>query len=97
MNKTYDYHSDYYASKCSACKGDKKILKAGRWFRCGCQFFASLDWRFQQTEIIPESLKKMSWKDFDGCVRKGNAISSCIDQNIILESRSKAMKYCFIF
>jgi len=95
MTKTYDYHSDYYASKCSACKGDKKILKDGRWFRCGCQFFASLDWRFQQTEIIPESLKKMSWKDFDGCVRKGNAISSCIDQNVILESRSKAMKYCF--
>ena len=95
MIKSYEEFSQYYASKCSACNGDKRVYRDSKWYRCGCQFLSSLRWRFQQAKIVPDSLKKLTWKDFDGCIRHGDSISGMVDSEVIIEARGKALKYCF--
>src|SRR5437867_2071959 len=87
---TYRQYSTFYASKCDACKGVKRLLKNGVWTACSCQYTASAKWRIDQFEVVPPDLKYKTWNDFTGV----HGDSKLTNQSFI-QAKQKALRYCF--
>lgn len=91
MKLTYDDYSNYHAQKCATCKGAKRVQKDGIWVACGCQFNATVKWRYDQIQIYPEGLKFKTWDDFCGI----NATGAMLTEQSLVEGKGKALTYCF--
>jgi len=93
-----DYCS-YYASKCKECKGARRVWKNDIWMACGCQYIASVKWRFEQIDVFPPSLKYLSWKDFTGDIKAVHGgksqISNQLDMSTFIHAKKEVLKYCF--
>ena len=90
----------YYASKCNVCKGDKRLWKDDAWYSCGCQYIATVKYRFDRIRIYPPSLKYLSWKDFTGEIKEVSKsgkleITDHLEPAAILQAKRNAMQYCF--
>lgn len=93
---TYDDYSNYYASKCTSCKGEKRVQIKGVWTICICQNSASLKFKFEQFEVDPPELKYKTWSDFDGHLRDGKGGKYLgIDASSFFAAKQKAGAYCF--
>ncbi len=95
---TYKDYCDHFATTCKACKGDKKVLKEGIWKGCGCQFVATIKWRFDKVQIDPK-LKTLSWGEFDGILNRGCKedpdYKKLLDPAIAKKAKYSAFEYCF--
>ena len=102
ISKKLEYldYCKYYASKCEVCKGDKRLWKNKAWHACGCQYVASVKFRFENIRIYPPELKYLSWEDFTGEIkeisREGKLeITDYLEPAAILRAKRMAMQYCF--
>lgn len=91
MKLLYNNYSEYYASKCQICHGEKRVKVNDIWTSCLCQRSASLKFKFEQFDIDPPSLKYKSWDDFNGFVDGKQVIST----ESWLSAKQKALQYCF--
>ncbi len=89
---TYPDYSEYHARKCKICSGHKRIRKDSIWVSCGCQFNATVKWRYDQIPIYPSALKYLKWADFTGISAHG---MSRLTPESLVESKTKALLYCF--
>lgn len=91
MRLTYEDYSNYHAKKCLICRGTKRVLRDGIWIACGCQFNATVKWRYDQIQIYPEDLKFKNWEDFCGISSTG----AMLKPESLVASKEKALVYCF--
>lgn len=90
-NLSYQTYSDYYASKCKKCLGEKRVLVNNIWTVCICQNSATLKFKFEQFDVNPSSLKYKTWDDFDGFIDGRQVIS----MESWVSAKRNALKYCF--
>jgi len=95
----YEAYSDYWSSRCSACKGTKRLLVHGSWVSCQCQNLASMCRKFSQVQVDPPSLKNLTWDDFTGCIKQDNLgrieTVDTLPVSIYNDAKSQAIKWCF--
>ncbi len=90
MKLTYEDYCTYHANKCNKCKGARRIHRDGIWISCGCQYNATIKYRYDRIPVQPERLKFLSWKDFNGINDNGRLTATSF-----MDAKTKALEYCF--
>ena len=85
----------YYASRCSHCNGQKRILNNGVWYECQCQILANTKWKLERLRVYPDYLKQLTWSDFTGVIKQNDVQTGMLTVESAIKSKQQALEYCY--